>query len=68
MSWIPLGKKVPDEPVLVWAAGQIRIGVVSRSADPINGRNETCFFDPHCDQLLTLPTHWRPLPLPPGEG
>jgi hypothetical protein len=62
--WRPIREDIPTGEILVWAQGRPVVAVV---VPPDEHCPFPSFMDARTSDLLEQPTHWMPLPEPPGE-
>ena len=62
-DWQPIDTAPPNEPVLVWVVGELRLARWKYGS----GWNSWLTI-PGQYQLPVQPTHWRPVPDPPTEA
>jgi hypothetical protein len=69
LHWIPVSEQLPDEGVnvLVWLADRARAVVAYRRDKWWDGTDEELNFHSYTKtDDAEAPTHWMPLPEPPG--
>jgi hypothetical protein len=63
-EWSRVTDELPEGEVLVWSSGRAVVG--SFLADEFGGEERRSCMDGLATQILDWPTHWMPVPSPPG--
>jgi hypothetical protein len=61
VRWTAISEALPDGEVLIYCAGEYRLGVL------VDGDADPGFMDIHSSDMLPWPSHWMPLPRPPSS-